>query len=152
VPREAVELVGEPVAGDRTLDQTAEALSGVLVPSSPQMETIFTGRSSVVESNGKSRAYTRFEASHDSTDRLEHGAGAGAFAAAVLRHPQAFLPPESLHLLVVHCPPLRAGVPERVANPRRGYSRAHSRSQVRKAASGSAGVVDGGGRRWVDRC
>jgi hypothetical protein len=31
-----------------------------------------------------------------------------------------------------------------------GSSLAHARSQVRSTASGSAGVVAAGGRRWVD--
>lgn len=48
-------------------------------------------------------------------DRLQHGGGAGPFPAAVLGDAQSFLAPQPLDLLVVHRPPVRAGVPGGVA-------------------------------------
>ena len=68
------------------------------------------------------------------------GAGTEPFAAPALRHPQTFLAPQALHLLVVHGPALAAGVVVGAAEspPRDASSR--TPQPPRSAASGSAGV------------
>lgn len=71
------------------------------------MDTILTGRPSVVVSNWKSTAHTLFGASAV--------AGVGCcralpdpLPAAVLRDPEVFVAPQPLNLLVVHRPALTA--------------------------------------------
>src|SRR5918994_5626642 len=64
---------------------------------SSTMDTILTGRPSVVVSNWRSTAHTAFGAS--ATARC--GRGAEALAPAALRHPQALIAPKPLNPLLV---------------------------------------------------
>jgi hypothetical protein len=53
-------------------------------------------------------------------DRWRRGGGAVAFTSSRLRHPQPFLAPKTLDLLVIHYPALGAGVMVCRPEPRRG--------------------------------
>lgn len=109
---------------------------------SSRIDTIFTGRPSSVESNSVRRI----------RGHRGHGRVTDTFAAPPLRHPQPFLPPQALHLLVIHPPPLIAGVVIGATAPLLGRVFAQRRSCARNAASGSEAVCAAGGRRWVLRC
>ena len=75
-----------------------------------------------------------------------------AFAASALRHPQSFLAPKALDLLVIHLPAFTAGIVIRGPEPPPGMILGVLRSQSRNAASGSSGVAATGSWRWVARC
>ena len=84
---QTVEFGHEVLAGDAAFDHSTEAFAGVLV----MIETILTGRPSVVESNWKSTAHTRL--AHIRDHRQWRGRGAAAFSAPTLRHSQPFFAP-----------------------------------------------------------
>jgi len=71
------------------------------------MDTILTGLPSVVASNWKSTAHTRFGAS---ARRVRCRARPQPLASPLLRHSQAFLASQPLDLLVIDVPALVAGV------------------------------------------
>jgi hypothetical protein len=70
--------------------------------------TILIGHPSVVTSNWKPTAYTRFGCIRD-YDRWCGGA-AVAIAPAALWHSKPLFAPKALHLLVIDCPALCTGV------------------------------------------
>ena len=147
-----------------TADHRALAWHGCLVPSQPgllscgpprhsrvcssTMDTILIGRPSVVASNWKSTAHTH----------SAHPRSAGSVpwtrrdaCADLVAHPQALVAPEPLDFLVVDLPALSAGIVVVRTEPAARMILAQSRSHARSPASGSAGVVAAGGRRWVVR-
>ena len=92
------------LAGDAALDHPAEAFAGVLVDDRHDLDRAPVGGDIELEVHrphpvGRIRGYRR-----------RRGGGAVAFAASALRHPQPFLAPQALDLLVIDCPAFSAGI------------------------------------------
>ena len=100
---QTVEFGHEVLAGDAAFDHSTQAFAGVLV----MIETILTGRPSVVESNWKSTAHTRLGTSAITVSARSRCRGVfGADAAALA----ALLRAKALNLLLIDCPAFGAGV------------------------------------------
>ena len=100
---EVLEVGGEPVRGDRPFDEPADALAGVLVDDGADLD-----RTALLV-----RVELEVHRPHEvRCDRCRgvDGRRPNAFAATPLRDAQPFLAPEPLDLLVVHDPPLAAGI------------------------------------------
>ena len=101
---EPVQLIDQPVAGDGAFDQTAQALASVLIDDGDDLDRPAVGRGVELEVD-RPHPVRRIR------DRsVGCGRGPEAFAAAALRHPEPFLPPQPLDLLVVDAPALAAGI------------------------------------------
>ncbi len=99
----AVQFVDEFVTGDRTLHETAEALTGVLVHDRCDLDgaPVFVGLEMKIDPPHYVRARRR---------RGVHRGGADSFATPLQRVPEAFHPPQALHPLLVPRLPLGTGV------------------------------------------
>src|SRR5829696_6829760 len=100
---EPVEFVDQLVAGNGAFDESAEAFAGVLVDDGDNLDRPAIGGG--VELEVDRPHSVRRLCGH----RLS-GGGAEPFAAAALRHPEPFVAPQPLDLLVVDVPALPAGV------------------------------------------
>ena len=100
---EVLEVGGESVGGNRALHEAADALPGVFVDDRADLD-----RSSVLV--GVELEVHRPHHVRRVRCRRVDGRGPDALASTPLRDPEPFVTPQALDLLVVHHPPLGAGV------------------------------------------
>ncbi len=107
---EVLEVGGEPVGGDRPFGEPADVLSSMFVDDRADLDrpALFVGVELEVHCPHRSRRVR---------GRRVDGRGADVFAATPLRDAEALVTPEALDLLVVHHPPLSAGVVIRAPVP-----------------------------------
>jgi len=84
---EAVEFVDQVLAGDRALDQAAEAFTGVLIDDGHDLDRPAVGGGVELE------VHSPHHVRRIGLRQVGRGGGAEAFAAAPLRDPQALLTP-----------------------------------------------------------
>jgi len=101
---EMIEFSDEVLAGDGTLDQATEAFAGVFVDDGHDLDRPPVGGGVKLEIR---RPYPVGRIGGDGIGR---GGRAVAFTTPPLRHPQSFVAPKSLDLLVIHMPALTAGI------------------------------------------
>ena len=100
----AVQLTGQEIAGDAALDHAAEAFAGVLVDDRHDLDRPPVGGDVELE------VHRPHPIGCISDDRQRGGGGAVALTPAPLWHPQPFLTPKTLNLLVIHRPAFASGV------------------------------------------
>jgi hypothetical protein len=100
----AVEFVDEVIAGDAAFDHPAEAFSGVFVDDRGDLDRSPVGGDVELE------VHRPHSVGRISGHVGRRGGGAVAFTLSTLRHPQSFLTPKALNLLVIHCPAFTSGV------------------------------------------
>ena len=100
---EVLEVGGESVGGNRALHEAADALPGVFVDDRADLDqsSVLVGVELEVHRPHHVRRVRR---------RRVDGRGPDALASTPLRDPEPFVTPQALDLLVVHHPPLGAGV------------------------------------------
>ena len=100
---EILEMRGEPVGGDRPLDQPADAFPGVLIDDRADLDrpALLVGVELEVHRPHHVRCVRC---------RRADGRGPDAFATPPLQDAEALVTPEALDLLVVHDPALGAGI------------------------------------------
>jgi hypothetical protein len=141
---ESVELVDDLVGGDGAFDQSAEAFAGVLVDDGDDLDGPAVGGGVELEVH-RPHPVRRIRG-----HRAGRGCDADALAAPGLGHPEPFVAPQPLNLLVVHRPALTAGimVSPAMAPPRVGLGvvpQPLSQSGVRVGRCGRGGLVSLGG-------
>ncbi len=100
---EVLEVGGESVGGNRALHEAADAFAGVFVDDRADLDqsSVLVGVELEVHRPHHVRRVRR---------RRVDGRGPDALASTPLRDPEPFVTPQALDLLVVHHPPLGAGV------------------------------------------
>jgi hypothetical protein len=98
-------------SGDVALDRAAEAFTGVFIHNGHDLDRSAVGGGVELEVHRPDLVRGV------SLGHVGRGGGAESFAAAPLRHAQAFYAPQPLDLLVVHGPAFAAGVVIRRAEP-----------------------------------
>jgi hypothetical protein len=101
---ESIEFGDEVLASNRPLHQTAEAFAGVFVDDGHDLDRTPVGGGVEFEVSGP------HPVGRVGGRTVGHGRHAVAFAAPPLRHPQPFLTPKPLDLLVIDVPALTTGI------------------------------------------
>ncbi len=135
---------GESVGGNRALHEAADALPGVFVDDRADLDrsAVLVGVELKVHCPHHVRRVRR---------RRVDGRGPDALASTPLRDPEPFVTPQALDLLVVHRPPLGAGVVIRPPVPVAGMVLRPGARHSLNARSGSATVSPLSGRRYAER-
>ncbi len=114
VAGQPVELIDQNIGGDAAFNQPAQAFPSVLINDRHDLDRAPVGGGVELKVH-RPHPIGRI-GNHD----LGRGAGAEAFAAAALRHPQTLLAPQSLQAFVVDIPAVGAGAVIGAAKPPAG--------------------------------